>query len=156
MDKGPALAANSRGFRLETAATGKYTGSADIRSALRQGRSQGRLNVATYPAARKVLPLDASRTRVCLVGALLVVCGFSQLAGLAIAIPDKWAAVLGLFTAISCWIAAFALIPFVARRPPARPEINYEREIAERQCAEEALRFSEAETRKLVEADAQE
>ncbi len=38
--------------------------------------------------------------------------------------------------------------------PATSPEVDYEREIAERQRAEEALRNSEAETRKLVEADA--
>ena len=48
---------------------------------------------------------------------------------------------------------AYPLVP-LAPRPAAGTDLNYEREIAERQRAEEALRCSEAETRKLVEADA--
>jgi signal transduction histidine kinase/CheY-like chemotaxis protein len=94
------------------------------------------------------------RTSVWLLGTLLALCGFLQFAGMVNVIPDERGAVLSLITAISCWGAAFALIPLVASKPEAHQEVNYEREIAERQRAEEALRFSEAETRKLVEADA--
>lgn len=121
---------------------------------MRHGRFQGRLNVATGLAARKVRLLDVSRTTVWLLGTLLLVCGTYQVAGLAIAIPGEWAAAMNLVTAVSCWSAALIVMPQAARRPVARPETSYEREIAGRQRAEEALRFSEAETRKLVEADA--
>ncbi len=104
---------------------------------------------------RRVIP---SRQSVWLLGALLVVCGFSQLAGLVVVIPAARAAVISLITAISCWAAALSLMPLVvhwpAILPEALPKVDYEREIAERQRAEEALRNSEAETRKLVEADA--
>jgi len=100
---------------------------------------------------RRVVP---SRQSVWLLGALLVVCGFSQFAGLLLVIPDTRAAVISLITAISCWAVALSLMPLVGQRPAIRQEVNYEREIAERQRAEEALRNSEAETRKLVEADA--
>ncbi len=100
---------------------------------------------------RRVVP---SQTSVWLLGALLVICGFAQFAGLAVAIQGERAAVINLITAISCWAAAFSLMPLLARGPAVRQEVNYEREIAERQRAEEALRNSEAETRKLVEADA--
>jgi len=86
---------------------------------------------------------------------LLVVCGFSQLVGLVVSVPNELAPVIGPVTAICCWAAAIVLIfPLVAPRPANRTQVNYEREIAERQRAEEALRYSEAETRKLVEADA--
>jgi signal transduction histidine kinase/ActR/RegA family two-component response regulator len=98
--------------------------------------------------------LDARRTTVWLLGALLSVSGLSQLAGLVVAIPAEWAVLTGLVTAVSCWAAALALLPLFARRPDAGTDVNYEREITERQRAEEALRCSKAETRKLVEADA--
>jgi len=69
-------------------------------------------------------------------------------------LPADRLAVIRIITAISCWAAALTLMPLLRRGPAARQEVNYEREIAERQRAEEALRNSEAETRKLVEADA--
>ncbi|MGO9467728.1 MAG: ATP-binding protein [Isosphaeraceae bacterium] len=106
-------------------------------------------------ARRRIVP---SRQSVWLLGALLVVCGCSQFAGRVVVIPEARAAVIGLITAISCWTAALSLLPLVMQRPAvlpaAPPEVDFEREIAERQRAEEALRNSEAETRKLVEADA--
>jgi len=102
-------------------------------------------------ARRRAVP---SRQSVWSLGALLVICGFSQFAGLVVVMPDERAAVISLITAISCWAAALFLMPLVVPRPAALQEVNYEREIAERQRAEEALRNSEAETRKLVEADA--
>jgi signal transduction histidine kinase/CheY-like chemotaxis protein len=85
---------------------------------------------------------------------LLLICGFAQITSLVFVIPNKWAALSGLITAISCWSAALILLLHPARTPVVQPEVDYEREIAERQRAEEALRYSEAETRKLVEADA--
>ncbi len=97
--------------------------------------------------------LDARRTSVWLLGALLFVSGFSQLAGLVIAIPDEWTAGMGLVTAITCWAAVLTLLSLLSPGPAAGTDLNYEREIAERLQCEEALRCSEAETRKLVEAD---
>jgi signal transduction histidine kinase/FixJ family two-component response regulator len=100
---------------------------------------------------RRAVP---SRKSVWLLGALLVICGFFHLASVVAAISDEHAAVIRLITAISCWVAALSLLPLVTQQPAALHVVNYEREIAERQRAEEALRNREAETRKLVEADA--
>jgi signal transduction histidine kinase/FixJ family two-component response regulator len=98
--------------------------------------------------------LDALRKRGWMLGALLLLCGLFQVAGLVVTIPVEWRAASVLVTTIACWAAALALLPLFARTPIVRTEVNYEHEIAERQRAEEALRYSEAETRKLVEADA--
>jgi signal transduction histidine kinase len=102
-------------------------------------------------ARRRVVP---ARNSVWVLGALLVICGLLHCGGLVAVIADERAAVVRLITAISCWAAAFSLLPLLAPRSAALGEVNYKREIAERQRAEEALRNSEAETRKLVEADA--
>jgi signal transduction histidine kinase/ActR/RegA family two-component response regulator len=98
--------------------------------------------------------LDAFRKIVWLLGALSAVCGALQLAGAFSAIPAAHITAMELVTAVSCWTAAFALMALNLRQPYTRSEVNYAREIAKRQRAEEALRSSEAEAKKLVEADA--
>jgi len=94
-----------------------------------------------------------SRGSMWLLGAFLVVCGVSQLAS-AIALGQvNRAGGMSLLAAAGCWAAALTLRPLFMRAPATRDGQNYEREIAERQRAEAALRNSEEETRKLAEAN---
>jgi signal transduction histidine kinase/ActR/RegA family two-component response regulator len=88
-----------------------------------------------------------------MLGAFLVVCGFSQFATAIAAMPVDRVVVISLLTAIACWAAALTLATLIAWPPEPRDDEDIEREIAERQKAEEALRQSEQETRKLAEAD---
>jgi signal transduction histidine kinase/CheY-like chemotaxis protein len=94
-----------------------------------------------------------SRTSVWLLEALLISGGLVQFASLVVQLPDGHGAIIRLVTAIACCAAALILTR-ISARPVAPQEGNYQREVAERQRAEEALRKIEAETRKLVEADA--
>jgi len=94
-----------------------------------------------------------SRRSVSLLGAFLVLCGLSQLAGAIVAAPVDRASAMPLLAALACWAAALNLRPLSMRAPATRDGQDYEWEIAERQRAEAALRNSKAETRKLAEAD---
>jgi len=103
---------------------------------------------------RQGRPCDLpSRGSVGTLGALLVVCGLSQFATAIVAMPVNRVVGISLLAAIACWAAALTLVPLVARSRASHDDEDIEREIAERQKAEEALRQSEEETRKLAEAD---
>ena len=94
-----------------------------------------------------------SRGNVGTLGAFLIVCGLSQFATAIVAMPVIRVMGISLLAAIACWAGALALVPLLSRRPAPHDDEDIEREIAERQKAEEALRQSEEETRKLAEAD---
>ena len=83
----------------------------------------------------------------------LVLCGFSQLAGVLAIIPVDRLALLSILAAAACWAAALTFVPLAARGPISQDAEGYNREIAERRRAEAALRRSEAQARKLAEAD---
>ncbi len=87
-------------------------------------------------------------------GFFLVVCGFSQLASALVMMPVNPLALLSMLAAAACWAAALTLLPLVARVPISQDAEGYKREIVERRRAEAALKSSEAEARKLAEADA--
>jgi signal transduction histidine kinase/CheY-like chemotaxis protein len=87
-------------------------------------------------------------------GLFLVICGFSQFASALVMIPVYQLAVLSILAAAACWAAALTLLPLVARVPISQDAEGYKREIVERRRAEAALRSSEAQARKLAEADA--
>jgi signal transduction histidine kinase/CheY-like chemotaxis protein len=89
-----------------------------------------------------------------LLGAILIFCGCLQLAGaVGAASVNRWGA-LSVLAAFACWGAALAIQPVVIQPPASGDAEDIEREIAERQRAEAALRTKEAEARKLAEADA--
>jgi signal transduction histidine kinase/FixJ family two-component response regulator len=94
-----------------------------------------------------------SRGNVGTLGAFLIVCGLSQFATAIVAMPVHRVMGISLLAAIACWAGALALVPLLSRRPAPHDDEDIEREIAERQKAEEALRQSEEEARKLAEAD---
>jgi signal transduction histidine kinase/ActR/RegA family two-component response regulator len=95
-----------------------------------------------------------SRASVGTLGAFLVICGFTQFATATVAMPVDRVVAMSILAAIACWAAALTLVPLLARSPVPRDDDDIEREIAERQKAEKALRQSEEETRKFAEADA--
>jgi len=97
--------------------------------------------------------LSPSRRSGWLLGAFLVLCGLSQLAGTIAPGPVDRASGMSLLAAVACWAAALTLRPLLVRSPATRAGQDYEREIVGRQRAEAALQNSKAETRKLAEAD---
>ena len=94
-----------------------------------------------------------SRRFVWALGSLLIVCGLFQCANALYAVPVDRFVAMSVLAAIGCWAGAVSLVPLVARRPLPHHDEEFKREIADRRRAEEALRQSEAETRKLAEAD---
>jgi signal transduction histidine kinase/ActR/RegA family two-component response regulator len=88
-----------------------------------------------------------------MMGAFLVVCGLSQFTTAIVAMPVSRVVMISLLASITCWAAALTLVPLLARPPASHDDEDIEREIAERQKAEKALRQSEEEARKLAEAD---
>ena len=102
---------------------------------------------------RRAPDLPSSKS-VWTLGFFLVVCGFSQLASALAMMPVNPLALLSILAAAACWAAALTLLPLVARVPISQDAEGYKREIVERRRAEAALRSSEAEARKLAEADA--
>jgi signal transduction histidine kinase/FixJ family two-component response regulator len=103
---------------------------------------------------RQGRPADLpSRRSVGMMGAFLVVCGLSQFTTAIVAMPVSRVVMISLLASITCWAAALTLVPLLARPALSHDDEDIEREIAERQKAEEALRQSEEETRKLAEAD---
>jgi signal transduction histidine kinase/CheY-like chemotaxis protein len=95
----------------------------------------------------------ASRVSVWLLGALLVVCGLIQLGSAIAGSQVNRAGGMALLSAVAWWAAALNLRPIFAHAPAAGDAEEFRRQIAERHRAEAALRSSEAETRKLAEAD---
>ena len=83
-----------------------------------------------------------------------MLCGVSQIASAIAQVPLNRLGGMSLLAALACWAAALTLLPAFVRATAPRDVDHYEREIAERQRAEAALRTSEAEARKLTEADA--
>ncbi len=88
-----------------------------------------------------------------ILGGILVVCGVFQLLNGLLGPVTEGGTWLGLMTAITCWCATGSLLCPTAMQTNLRSFESFEREIAGRQRAEEALRNSEAEARKLAEAD---
>ncbi len=95
--------------------------------------------------------LGSSRLRG--LAAALAICGALQiLSGLSGDTPSRRAWV-GMLTAFVCVCTAVSLTCVASRRELGHSRQNFERELASRQRAEEALRNSEAAARKLAEAD---
>jgi signal transduction histidine kinase/ActR/RegA family two-component response regulator len=84
----------------------------------------------------------------------LAICGVFQFASALAFIPVHRVAVISLLASVTCWAAALSLLPLVARTPRSPDVEGYEREIAERQRAENALRSCEAAAQQLAQADA--
>jgi signal transduction histidine kinase/CheY-like chemotaxis protein len=95
-----------------------------------------------------------SRWSISTLGFILFLCGVSQLVNALVMMPVYRLAAMSLLASIACWAAALTLLPLLSRVPITGDVEGYEREIAERQRAEAALKSSEAAGRKLAEADA--
>ena len=95
-----------------------------------------------------------SRGSICALGFVLFFCGVSQLLKALNLLPVYYLVAMPLLASIACWAAALSLLPLLARVQATGDVEGYEREIAERQRAEAALRNSEAAARRLAEADA--
>jgi len=127
-----------------------------------EGASDALLALACLSMAAVILNSSQGRQRPCreipaggsawLLGAFLVLCGLSQLASVIVGGQVNRQGGMSLLAAVACWAAALVLRPPAIPAPYTRDVEDYEREIAERQRAEAALRTSEAETRKLAEA----
>lgn len=104
-------------------------------------------------SARRPWSENPGRPWFWILGGLLTICGGLQfLDGVwgSVTTPETW---LGLLTAVACWGAAGSVLCPSAMRANLRNYESFEREITGRQLAEAALRNSEAEAKKLAEAD---
>ncbi len=129
-----------------------------------QGASDTLLAVACLSVAAVILRSSNQRHRpgreissgasVWLLAAILVLCGVTQIGSAIAQVSLNRLGGMSLLAALACWAAALALQPAFIRATAPRDGDHYEREIADRQRTEAALRTSEAETRKLTEADA--
>jgi signal transduction histidine kinase/CheY-like chemotaxis protein len=112
--------------------------------------------VATWVGRRRSSEIP-SRGTVWMLGLCLVACGVSQLAQVILTEPWDPRAGTSLLAAVVCWAAAMTLRPVAVRAlVPLRDEVVPEdaSAAANRQRLEQVLRRSEAQVRKLAEADA--
>jgi signal transduction histidine kinase/ActR/RegA family two-component response regulator len=91
-----------------------------------------------------------------IVGTILLICGFVLLAqaGMAMKVPWERPILVPLLSALACWAAALAMRPPLTLTQRSEADVEPAASSADRRQLEEALKLSQAEVRRLAEAEA--